>query len=246
MGAAMSAISCDSGKSASAWVDEANPPAVDAGDTIVVDDVVENQGEANSGAFQVGIYLSTDTEVTTADILLGVRQIVDLAPSSGDSGVGTLTVPPETPPGIYYVGVVVDDVDDVFEQSEVNNGLVAGATLQINQPPLPDLVPTEISFTPDSVQAGDTIYVTEGVLNQGVSPASSFLVSVYLSADPFLDETDINLGYRGVSFLGTARRTRSLRSRSRSRRTRPRARTGSACGSTTPRWCTSRPKRTTS
>lgn len=179
-----------------------SPPAIEAGETIQVDDAVENQGEANSGAFQLGIYLSTDTQVTTSDILLGVRQIVDLAPGSGDSGVGTVTVPQQTPPGIYYVGVIADDVDDVFEQAEVNNQLVAGNVLQVKQPPLPDLVPTELSFTPSSVQAGDTIYVTEGVLNQGAAPAASFLVSVYLSADPLVDSSDIVLGYRGVAFLG--------------------------------------------
>ncbi len=177
------------------------PAVVDAGETIQVDDVIENQGQSSSGAFQAGVYLSSDAIVTTADTLLGIRQISDLAPSSGDQGSGIVTVPSSTPAGIYYVGVIADDTDAVFESSEVNNSGVAGSTLEVTVPPLPDLVPTHVTFQPTSVDAGDQILVAEGVLNQGQASADTFQVGVYLSADSLVDGTDVLLGFRSIAFL---------------------------------------------
>jgi subtilase family serine protease len=178
-----------------------SPAIVDAGDQITINDVVENQGQANSGAFQVGLYLSSDSIITAADQLLGVRLIGDLPPANGDQGSGIVTVPSNTPAGIYFVGVLADDVDAVFEQNEGNNATIAGSTLQVTVPPLPDLVPTHVNFTPTAVDAGDQLLVSEGVLNQGVAPANTFQVAVYLSVDSLIDDNDVLLGFRSVAFL---------------------------------------------
>ena len=178
-----------------------SPAVVDAGQTLQVDDVVENQGQAASGPFQVGIYLSSDPLITPADILIGLRQVVDLGPSAGSSGSGTVTVPSDTPAGIYYLGTLADDTDSVYEQDEGNNQGLAGSTLEVKVPPLPDLVPTHLAFAPTSVNAGQEITVGEGVLNQGNAAANTFQVGVYLSADSVIDDSDILLGFRTVAFL---------------------------------------------
>jgi subtilase family serine protease len=177
------------------------PDTVDAGQPIQIEDVIENQGQAGSGPFQVGFYLSSDPTITTADTLIGVRLIAGLAPLNSDQGSGMVTVPSTTPGGFYYLGVIADDTDAVLEETEFNNALAAGLPLEVTVPPLPDVVPTHIQFLPTAIDAGDPILVSEGVLNQGTTSTGTFQIGVYLSTDPLVDGGDLLLGYRTLASL---------------------------------------------
>jgi len=161
---------------------------------------VENHGTSAAGPFQVGIYLSSDPTVTTADTLLGFRSVGGLDPGDASQGDSPLTVPLATPEGLYWLGAIADDADQVIEPDELDNVVVAGATLEVHQPPLSDLVPSFVTFSPGTVDAGQDIAISEGVLNQGDASASGFQVGVYLSTDPVLDAGDVLLGLR---LLGT-------------------------------------------
>ncbi len=177
------------------------PGTVKAGEPIQIADVIENRGQVGSGAFQVGLYLSNDANINTADILLGVRLITDLAPLNSNQGSGPVTVPSTTPGGLYYVGVIADDTDAVLEESEFNNAIAAGSPLEVIVPPLPDVLPTHVEFQPTTIDAGDPILVSEGVLNQGTLSTGTFQVGVYLSTDPIVDGGDVLLGYRTLASL---------------------------------------------
>jgi subtilase family serine protease len=180
-----------------------SPTSVEAGQTITVSDVVRNDGVEASGSFRVGIYLSADALITTADLLIGQRSVSSLAVGSSASGSGSMTVPLFISAGNYFVGAVVDDLDAIVEMDETNNGQASNGTLSVAAAPLPDLAPSGISFTPLTVDAGQPITAEESVLNQGAAASPLFQVGVFLSDDATIDPTDdILIGTRSISTLG--------------------------------------------
>ncbi len=175
---------------------------VQSGGTVDVSDTVENRGTKVSGAFQVGVYLSSDAEVTTADKLLGLRPVTSLAIGATSSASGPLTIPSSTAAGAYYIGVIADVGGAVAELDELDNRLVAGASLTITTPPRPDLIVSTIHFSPATADTGTSIQVTETVANQGQVDSLAFRVGIYLSEDPAIDTTDVWIGARAIPSLG--------------------------------------------
>ncbi|QDV07688.1 hypothetical protein Poly30_32170 [Planctomycetes bacterium Poly30] len=179
-----------------------SPNAIEAGQTITVSDTVRNQGIEASGSFRVGIYLSSDALVTSADLLIGQRSVPSLAVGATASGSGPMTVPIFVSAGNYFVGAVVDDLDSIVEMDETNNGQAANSTLSVAAAPLPDLAPSSISFAPLTVDAGQPLTVEESVLNQGANASPLFQVGVFLSQDSTIDPAeDILVGTRSISTL---------------------------------------------
>ena len=180
-----------------------SPASVEAGQTITVSDVVRNDGLEPSSSFRVGIYLSADALVTTADLLIGQRSVSSLAVGSSASGSGSMTVPLFVSAGNYFVGAVADDLDAIIEMDETNNSQASNGTLSVAAAPLPDLAPSSISFAPLTVDAGQPITAEESVLNQGQAASPLFQVGVYLSDDATIDPAeDILIGTRSISTLG--------------------------------------------
>jgi CARDB len=88
---------------------------------------VTNQGgDLNSATGQIrnGFYLSTDTTITGADVLLDDNFNTNGVLQAGQSflwGAPTLTIPLNTAPGTYYIGIFVDDLNQATESNETNN-----------------------------------------------------------------------------------------------------------------------------
>lgn len=83
---------------------------------------VRNQGTAASGDFNNGFYLSTNTLITAAVTYLTGNANYSLAPGEQFTwGEPTLTIPKETNPGTYYLGILVDRTNVVVESNESNN-----------------------------------------------------------------------------------------------------------------------------
>ncbi|MCB2229672.1 PKD domain-containing protein [bacterium] len=100
-----------------------NPGTVQPGGTTHMSAIsVRNAGTGSAGASRCGMYLSTDSTVTVADILLATQAVPALNAgqrySFGDTSV---TVPGGLPAGHYYVGVIADDQHRVTESNEQNN-----------------------------------------------------------------------------------------------------------------------------
>lgn len=175
---------------------------VQAGQSILVDDAVRNVGVEMSGAFRMGIYLSDDALITPSDVLIGQRQVLDLEVGALDPASGSLTVPAFVLAGTYFVGAIADDLGAIIEMDELNNELAAPGNLAVTSAPEPDLAAASVSFSPPSVEGGQSIVVEESILNQGLAAAPLFQIGVYLSDDPTIDPaTDILIGTRTESFL---------------------------------------------
>lgn len=105
-----------------------NWPTVAAGgvlDSAYVYDTVTNPGYAAAGPFEVGIYRSTDSTVTTGDTLVAMRSVASLSAQAHaweyNQRSHTLLFPKTLPTGTYYVAAIADHLGAVTELSEANN-----------------------------------------------------------------------------------------------------------------------------
>jgi subtilisin family serine protease len=176
------------------------PTSGQTGDTIIISDTVTNQGAGQASPFSVGLYLSTDATVTTADTRVGTRSVNGLEVGASSSGSTSVTLPIGLTPGTYFIGAIADFNDQILEENESNNALT-GHTIDITAGPTgPDLVMTAVSG-PASGEKGGTITLANTVCNKGPGSAGFFYVGLYFSTDATIVTTDPRLGERFVSGL---------------------------------------------
>jgi len=117
------------------------------GDTINVSAVtLRNVGDTpayHDGGFEYTYYLSTDNVITTADIRLSTIDNVGPIPAGGSVLIPatTLTIPtaigfegPALAAGNYYIGLLVDEQQDVVEQNELNNAIATATPIAVTRP----------------------------------------------------------------------------------------------------------------
>lgn len=167
------------------------------GGKTTLSDTVTNKGTETSGAFYLSYYLSTDNVITSSDTGIGWRYVVSLDPGARNR-LNTDISLPNIAPGVYYLGVIADSLDMVFEYNERNN-VIAGGTITVSAGA--DLVVTAVGG-PSTAQRGGKITVTDTVKNQGTGQTLSsgdfgqFGVGFYLSPDATVTTSDIFLGSR--------------------------------------------------
>ncbi len=129
----------------------------DIGSSITADLVEENWGAKTAGDHYSRIYLSTNNTITTSDIQLGSDLYFSSIVAGGSQTVGSTFTVPSVSQGWYYLGVMVDFYDAVYESDEANNIAVRSAQvyIQIPTPSAPTLLspansatcqPTEMTF----------------------------------------------------------------------------------------------------
>lgn len=93
----------------------ATPSTVKAGGKVTLSAwTVKNVGTLGSGGFSNGFYLSTDSTISSGDTYLDGNSNGSLAPGAQFNwGAPTLTIPANTPPGTYYIGILVDNTNKV-------------------------------------------------------------------------------------------------------------------------------------
>lgn len=143
-----------------------------------------NQGTTPSGPGEATIYLSADEIIegvgsnpTLGDNFAGVISFPGLAPGQCSSVTQDLYAAVFGPGGAYYLGVLVDEWNNVPELIETNNTFVGG---QLGIGPGADLIVTEV-LAPAVTNGPFSPSVT--VCNQGTTHAGPNQVSIYLSAD---------------------------------------------------------------
>jgi len=182
--------------------------SADRGSLIDISESIRNSGSASASAFRVSLYLSEDQFIETTDIFLAKRDISSLSVGETSSTVATIQIPAGLNIGTYYVGAIVDDQGSVDEERTDDNTAVSSScvdgALVVTEPveDLPDLTPLSTSHSPCSVYRGDTIDVSDSVMNQGNVTSGSFRVGIFLSTDNDIQaSSDLLLGYREVGSL---------------------------------------------
>ncbi len=141
-----------------------------------------------AGGFNTRIYLSNDTNITTADTPLATineAAASDPGDSFGDGAPGrTVTLPGGVSDGTKYIGIIVDYNDAVAESNEGNN--TAWDAITIDSTSSLDLVADSITPQAGSVAAGASVNVNWfGHADAGNSGdvSDDFTVGFYLSND---------------------------------------------------------------
>lgn len=162
---------------------------------ITVSTTVKNQGTAQTwtASNYVGIYLSTDPIITTADTMIGGSYTGPLAAGASlTTNIGT-AIPGNLPPGSYYLGAIADYANSEPESNETNNAITGAALSTVHEV---DLVMTAVSTTASSLEVGGSAVINSTVKNQGASSSDPFYVGIYLSTDATITNTDTLVGVR--------------------------------------------------
>ncbi len=99
---------------------------------------IRNQGPANAGPFRLGLYLSSDTTITTDDTWFAACSYESgLLAGEAETCSRSFPIPPRVSAGRYVLGAIVDDLDQVAESSETNNAKASDAgPLEVFAPPI--------------------------------------------------------------------------------------------------------------
>jgi len=169
------------------------PATGTAGQNVTLTATVRNGGAGAAGAFRVGLYLSGNTTITTADTRIGTCNYTTLAARGSATCSVTAAIPAALRAGDYFVGAVADDTDQVVEINKLNNSAMAGGRLTVRAATAVDLVVSD-GMAPTSASPGQSISVSVEVTNQGSAAAGAFRVGFYISPRPTLTTADTRLG----------------------------------------------------
>ena len=84
-------------------------------------DITNHGTVGTTPASHAGIYLSTDSTITSADRLIAVDDVAGLLSGATSSEGGTFVMPGNVAAGNYYIGVIADYDNAVKETDEANN-----------------------------------------------------------------------------------------------------------------------------
>lgn len=175
------------------------PASIVRGSTASATATVANTGHYAATGVRVGVYLSSDTAITTSDMFLGSGVIASLEP--GASAPVSIPVPITdiVAAGTWYVGAVVDDLGMIAESDEGNNAL-AGNQVEILADGL-DLTVQGVT-APASGTTGQPVTITATVA--ATMPAAASAVQFFVSRDPVITSADTYLATKAVGSFGAA------------------------------------------
>jgi len=185
------------------------------GGTIYISFRVENLGEnrTNSNFWYDDVHLSRDEVLGSGDVYLGnIRHTNILESDEGYNVSASFTLPFDIQTGNWYIIIRTDSDNRVIEDlGEGNNILSIGPiTITPYDPKSGIPIPTDflrpdlqvISVeAPEEAISGQTLTLSWSVGNFASDPTGqrSWYDLVYLSRDPYFDNSDIYLGYRWQS-----------------------------------------------
>ncbi|MEQ8975153.1 MAG: CARDB domain-containing protein [Coleofasciculus sp. C1-SOL-03] len=186
------------------------PEPLNAGDSFDIDLAIDNSGAAAAGAFDVSLYLSSDSNISNSDLLLDTISFTGLAANSSGTFTSNFILPEANDAfwsgdGSYHIGMMIDSGDDITETIETDNanlGLMLDTdNVVINNTQLADLVGVDFNLVQEPLAAGDHFDVNFEVQNTEIFAAGAFDVSFYVSTDNTIDTADQFLGSTTINGL---------------------------------------------
>jgi hypothetical protein len=174
-----------------------------AGDSVTVDYEIANIGSGAAGNTTAGVYLSTNSIISTADTLLGTQiSSISNDPGDVDPESETVTLPSSLAAGTYYIGVIADYDNAEAESDESNNWSShsandgAGVAITISAPAqAPDLIARDLTLSSTMWEDGESItadWIIENVGGQDASDTPSYL---YASSNSIISTADTLVGF---------------------------------------------------
>ncbi len=164
-----------------------SPNSRTAGSAVTFNYTVANAGSSPSGGFQARVFLSTDAAITTADTPLAAETVASLGANTSASRSLQATIPANTAPGSYFLGVIVDSGAAIAESDEANNTGSAPFSVVSS---LPDLVIDSFTISQSSGDAGARVSSTLVIRNAGGGNVGTLSYSIRLSTDATVTSAD--------------------------------------------------------
>jgi len=170
----------------------------EAGETEYVSVRIENQGTDASGSFYWGIYLSTDTTITTNDIELDNYYKSSMSAGSTTSTYyKSVTIPMSITGGRYYVGALADINTQVSESDENNNDKHDTGRVTIDEQP--DLTGRSCSgpttgVVGDYLDSSISLSIENDPGGNYIASSGTFYWAMYLSTDSTITSNDDQVG----------------------------------------------------
>ncbi|MAK78170.1 MAG: hypothetical protein CL992_02730, partial [Euryarchaeota archaeon] len=169
----------------------------DAGDRKSISTRIKNIGSSSASSFKWGLYLSTDTTITTSDILLDDYSRSSLSSGSTYTSTKYVDIPTSITGGYYYVGMIVDTQNRISESNENNNDDYDTGRVHVYEQP--DLIGTRCSGPSSgtvgkSLSSSISVKIENDVSSSHGMNSGSFDWAIYLSTDSTITTSDTQLG----------------------------------------------------
>ena len=162
--------------------------------------VAANTSTASRNAnFTFSVYLSSNDDVDTSDTFLGT-QVYSwnfAGVSAATINMAPVTIPANTPPGTYYLGVVYDNATDGNAADNDSDGWDA-MRITVASGGVADLAVSALSG-PANMNPGESFVMSNTVVNSGAGASGPFRLGLYLSSDNVCTTDDTLIGSRGLS-----------------------------------------------
>lgn len=160
------------------------PAGLRSGDSADIVFTLTNQGSAAASDFYYRLGLNDSADTAGIDVFLGDFRFNDTLSAGESVQISQRVTLPIDRPGNWYVGVIADVYNAVYEHDrESNNGAVSSLVV-LPLPPLVDLRVSNIVAPLDAI-AGQQVPISWTVVNQGNASivAGAFTDNLYLSTD---------------------------------------------------------------
>jgi hypothetical protein len=165
---------------------------------------IGNNGQSDAGQFSLGVYLSPDPQISPWDQLLvdGNKIVYSLLPGASvqvpfDPSV---SIPTGIAPGSYYIGVLIDDMEQVTETFESDNYKSNAISIKAADLYIESFNSLRYSAGPGQSMAN---YIKVRVGNKGQGDGShSYNLGIYLSTDSTITSSDLLL-VKGMVYLAS-------------------------------------------
>lgn len=166
------------------------PSSAGTAQSVQLTNVFANLGVGEVGSFGYAVYLSADTTISTADVVLATAtQFGFLNPGQTMTNSLLVAIPSGQAAGQYYFGTVVDAAGQLAESNENNNTAISGpVAISVG----PDLTVLSVSG-PTAVTPSQTVTIASVLANVGVGNSGGFSFRLYLSADTTITTGDVFL-----------------------------------------------------
>jgi subtilase family serine protease len=177
----------------------ANPMVAKNGKPITLAAVLMNLGLDAAPASSVRWYLSTDTNITTADVPLGTAPVPAMGPYGFATASLSARVPATVGEGTYYIGAIIDPDNVVGETNNNNNGGLSYLPVTVRY--MVDLVMTSVTG-PNAGVTGQPITLGGVLKNKGLEAVTGEVtVGFYVSGDDNITVRDRLIGVAQVNGL---------------------------------------------
>jgi hypothetical protein len=168
---------------------------VEAGQAIRMEITLENVGEMDTEAPNVGYYLSDDSLISNLDTLIG-NQGFTLGRNAAFEYTATVTIPANTAPGNYFLGAYIDYDSAIGEQTAANNVAYYPITVVA-----PDLITTNMSVGVADLVPNQSFFAYATATNQGSGPSNATSLRYYYSPNSVISTADTQIGTDAVAAL---------------------------------------------